>query len=120
MKHLSQQLDKLQVIRGFINAAKRLKTLQMRLENQWIWHNEKEEDTQLGAQAYHMWEEWYRAQGFNNNSVTDEQRAIHKGRNELGGVPSSVVLMETIMFWLLIFCDVVWRTFLSSAGASFL
>ncbi|WJX56680.1 hypothetical protein P8452_42317 [Trifolium repens] len=28
----SQQLDELQVIRGFINAAKRLKTLQMRLE----------------------------------------------------------------------------------------
>jgi hypothetical protein len=41
--------------------------------NQWIWHNEKEEDTQLGARANHMWEEWYRAQGFNNNSATDEQ-----------------------------------------------
>ncbi|KAK2381875.1 casein kinase protein [Trifolium repens] len=83
MKHLSQQLDKLQVIRGFINAAKRLKTLQMRLENQWIWHNEKEEDTQLGARAYHMWEEWYRAQGFNNNSVTDEQCGTDGDHNVL-------------------------------------
>ncbi|KAK2428229.1 hypothetical protein QL285_026763 [Trifolium repens] len=30
--YAAHQLDELQVIRGFINAAKRLKTLQMRLE----------------------------------------------------------------------------------------
>jgi hypothetical protein len=41
--------------------------------NQWIWNNERKDEIQLGAQASHMWNEWYSAQSLNNNIATDEQ-----------------------------------------------
>ncbi|GAU30587.1 hypothetical protein TSUD_392780 [Trifolium subterraneum] len=41
--------------------------------NQWLWNDERKDVTQLGAQAMHLWNEWYRAQRFNNSTATDEQ-----------------------------------------------
>ncbi|GAU48478.1 hypothetical protein TSUD_291630 [Trifolium subterraneum] len=36
--------------------------------NQWLWSQERKEATQLGVQAYHMWDDWYKAQNFKSNT----------------------------------------------------
>jgi ribonuclease HI len=40
--------------------------------NQWLWNQEKKDEIQLGAQAFHMWDDWYKAQKLNNNIPEDE------------------------------------------------
>ncbi|KAK2456441.1 hypothetical protein QL285_003807 [Trifolium repens] len=41
--------------------------------NQWIWNQEKKDGAQLGAQAFHMWDDWYKAQQVDNNIPDIEQ-----------------------------------------------
>jgi hypothetical protein len=35
--------------------------------NHWLWSQEERDEIQLGVQAFHMWDDWYKAQKFNNN-----------------------------------------------------
>ncbi|XP_058759639.1 heat shock 70 kDa protein 18-like [Vicia villosa] len=41
--------------------------------NNWIWNEDKKDANQLGAQGYHMWQEWFLAQG----SMGNETNRIH-------------------------------------------
>jgi ribonuclease HI len=41
--------------------------------NQWIWNQEKKDGAQLGAQAFHMWDDWYKVQQVDNNIPDIEQ-----------------------------------------------
>jgi ribonuclease HI len=45
--------------------------------NQWLWNQEKKDATQLGVQAFHMWDDWHKAQKFNNIIAGDEQVLQH-------------------------------------------
>jgi ribonuclease HI len=45
--------------------------------NQWLWNQEKKDEIQLGAQAFHMWDDWYKAQKLNNNISEDEPVQQH-------------------------------------------
>jgi hypothetical protein len=50
--------------------------------NQWLWNHEKRDATQLGVQAFHMWDEWCKAQGNSNRSANQEQILTSETRTD--------------------------------------
>ncbi|GAU27412.1 hypothetical protein TSUD_356480 [Trifolium subterraneum] len=47
--------------------------------NQWIWNQKKRDGTQVSVQAFHMWDDWYKAQKLNHNIPdNDQQQQLHR------------------------------------------